>query len=143
MSIHKHSEETRKRIKANSEAAKRRLARLNEEYQVRDLTARIPKPAAPVPKQAASAALLHSDSGFVPVPHDRRPHRALRNSRDEALFRSVLQCPRYRRGRQSRHTMTSLRRRELLVLAESAQHARVHKTYRARGAGNCGWRAHR
>jgi hypothetical protein len=36
MSIHKHSEETRKRIKANSEAAKRRLARLNEEYQVRE-----------------------------------------------------------------------------------------------------------
>jgi len=35
MSIHKHSEETRNRIKANSEAAKRRLARLNQEYQVR------------------------------------------------------------------------------------------------------------
>jgi hypothetical protein len=35
MSIHIHSQETRDRIKANSEAAKRRLARLNAEYQVR------------------------------------------------------------------------------------------------------------
>lgn len=31
-----HSQETRDRIKANSEAAKKRLERLNQEYRVRE-----------------------------------------------------------------------------------------------------------
>lgn len=35
MNPSKHSQETLERMRANSEAAKRRLARMNDEYQVR------------------------------------------------------------------------------------------------------------
>jgi len=59
MSIHKHSEETRKRIKANSEAAKKRLARLNQEYQVREQVRRTKiKPATKVESFGAAVARI-------------------------------------------------------------------------------------
>ena len=50
MSIRMHSQETKDRIKANSEAAKKRLARLNQEYQVREKVRQISKTKA-MPKQ--------------------------------------------------------------------------------------------
>jgi hypothetical protein len=43
MSILTHSQETRDRMKANAEAAKKRLARLNQEHQVREKMREIAK----------------------------------------------------------------------------------------------------
>lgn len=43
MSILVHSQETRDRMKANSEAAKKRLERLNQEYQVREKVRQLSK----------------------------------------------------------------------------------------------------
>ena len=38
-----HSQETIERMKANSEAAKRRLARLNDEYHTREHALKLPR----------------------------------------------------------------------------------------------------
>jgi len=43
MNLNKHSQETIDRMKANSEAAKRRLARLNDEYLLRQKALRLSK----------------------------------------------------------------------------------------------------
>jgi hypothetical protein len=57
MSIRKHSEETRNRIKANSEAAKRRLARLNQEYQVREQVRRTARSKVAPKRESFGAAI--------------------------------------------------------------------------------------
>lgn len=46
----KHSQETIERMKANSEAAKRRLARMNNEYLVREQVRRLSRSKPKLPK---------------------------------------------------------------------------------------------